>query len=75
MQLKGIEPSKQIYNSLIRVYAKACDIPDLSDSYRDMMITDTWKILEEVIAKGMLDTHIVNNVMLVYANSMMEDKL
>jgi len=45
MKLKSIEPSKQIYNSLIRVYAKACDIPNLADSYRDMMIMDTWKIL------------------------------
>jgi hypothetical protein len=35
-----------------------------------MMLTDTWKILEEVINKNMLDTVIVNNVMLAYANSM-----
>lgn len=40
-----------------------------------MMLTDTWKILEEVINKNMLDTMIVNNVMLVYANALQEDKI
>lgn len=29
MKLNKIEASKEIYNSLIRVYAKACDIPQL----------------------------------------------
>lgn len=35
-----------------------------------MILTDTWKILEEVINKNMLDTVILNNVMLTYANSL-----
>jgi len=39
------------------------------------MLTDTWKILEEVISKNMVDTVIINNVMLVYANSLQEDKI
>jgi hypothetical protein len=34
------------------------------------MLADTWKILEEVIGKNMVDTVIINNVMLVYANSL-----
>jgi pentatricopeptide repeat protein len=75
MKLKNIEPNVQIYNSLIRVYAKACDIPELTEKYREMMQADTWKILEEVISKNMIDTSIVNNVMLVYANSLQEDKI
>jgi hypothetical protein len=29
MKINKIEPTKEIYNSLIRVYAKACDIPEL----------------------------------------------
>jgi len=57
------------------VYAKACDIPSLDESYRETMIMDTWKILEEVIKKDMLDTVILNNVMLVYSNSLQEDKI
>ena len=39
------------------------------------MLSDTWKILEEVISKNMVDTVIINNVMLVYANSLQEDKI
>jgi hypothetical protein len=39
------------------------------------MLADTWKILEEVINKNMLDTVIVNNVMQVYANALQEDKI
>jgi hypothetical protein len=35
-----------------------------------MILTDTWKILEEVINKNMLDTILLNNVMLTYANSL-----
>jgi len=70
MKWKNIEPTVQIYNSLIRVYAKACDIPELSESYRELILTDTWKILEEVISKNMLDTSILNNVMLVHANAL-----
>jgi pentatricopeptide repeat protein len=63
MKMNNIEPSKEIYNSLIRVYAKACDIPDITESYREMMLMDTWKILEEIISKNMVDTVIINNVM------------
>lgn len=75
MKINKIEPSKEIYNSLIRVYAKACDIPELPESHRELMLADTWKILEEVISKNMLDTVIVNNVMQVYANALQEDKI
>lgn len=39
------------------------------------MLTDTWKLLQEVISKNMLDTPILNNVMLVYANALEESKI
>lgn len=39
------------------------------------MLMDTWKILEEVIKKDMVDTIILNNVMLVYANALQDDKI
>ena len=34
------------------------------------MLTDTWKLLEEVISKNMLDTPILNNVILAHANAL-----
>jgi pentatricopeptide repeat protein len=39
------------------------------------MLADTWKLLEEIISKNMLDTQILNNVMHVYANALQEDKI
>ena len=75
MRLKKIEPTVVIYNSLIRVYANACLIERVTEEARGLMLVDTWKLLEEVIQKGMVDTGILNNVMLVYGNALQEEKI
>ena len=75
MKLKGIEPNKQIYNSLVRVYGRVCSLPDLPDAYRETAVMDTWKIVEEASARGMVDTILLNNVMTVHANALEVDKL
>lgn len=56
-------------------YASACLVPDLTTKQRDLILTDTWKLLEEVISKGLLDDHILNNAMMVYANALEEAKI
>lgn len=70
MKMKEIEPSIQIYNSLVRTYASACLVPTVSETQREMMLTDTWKLLEEIIQKNMLDTPLLNSVLLVYSNAL-----
>lgn len=68
--MKKLELQKITYNCLFRVYAKACTIPNLEEEKREVMIADSWKLLEEVKNKGYLDTTILNNVLNIYAKSL-----
>ena len=37
---------KTIYNSLFRVYSEACKTENLKEEAREVMLTDSWKLLE-----------------------------
>lgn len=49
-----------MYSYIIGVYAKACDLPLISDEAKELIMVDSWKIMEEIIAKGMLSNMILN---------------
>lgn len=75
MRHKGIQPNKFIYNAMIRCYASACAIPNLELSTVDLFINDAWKLLEEVGRKGLIDSKMLNNFMVMYVYAMRGDEI
>ena len=69
MKIKHIEIKKSTFNNLLRVYAKACSLPDQDENIRAVIIADSWKLLEEMRKKDMVDTSVLNNMLAIYANS------
>lgn len=45
MKICKISPTKEIYNSLLRVYGKVCDLPSMDENFREVILVDTFKLL------------------------------
>jgi hypothetical protein len=69
MKIKDIRMDKGTLNSLMKVYSTACLVPDQNEKYRDIIMTDSWKLLEEIDKLGGVDTNVLNNMLSIYANS------
>ncbi len=47
----------------------------MNENFREVILVDTFKLLEEIQKKNMVDTTILNNVLYVYAMSDQADKI
>jgi len=52
-----------------------CDLPEMKENYREIILVDTFKLLEEIQRKNMVDTTILNNVLNVYVESDQTEKI
>lgn len=54
---------------MLKVYATACLVPEQNEKYRDLIIADSWKLLEQIDKMGGVNTSVLNNMLQIYANS------
>lgn len=45
MKIKNISIDVNTLSVLLKVYATACLVPDQQEKFRDIIITDSWKLL------------------------------
>lgn len=45
MKLKDIQITAATLSILLKVYASACLVPQQNEKYRDIILTDSWKLL------------------------------
>ncbi len=70
MKIKDIVIDKATLTILLKVYGTACLVPDQNEKYREIILTDSWKLLEKIDKMGGVDTNVLNNMLAIYANSM-----
>ena len=65
------------YKGLLRTYAGACKIPQLSKDTKDLYIKDAWKLFEQMqtVDKIPVNVHILNSLMLVHTNAIEPQQL
>lgn len=59
------------YKGLLRTYAGACKIPQLSQETKNIYIKDAWKLFEQMqtVEKLPVNVHILNSLLLVHTNA------
>jgi len=77
MKLNGFEPNENTYNQLIRVYAGAVKVPDTKHEHEQLYINDAWNLMD-IIEKNHnleMNIHILNSMVLLYANALRVEEL
>ncbi len=72
MKSKAIEPDSIVYSEMLKVYASVCDKPNLEENQRELLQMDSWKILQEAQNKNLVNVHLLNSLMSVYAQGLRE---
>ena len=77
MKLNGFEPNENTYNQLIRVYAGAVKVPNTKHEHVQLFINDAWNLMD-IIEKNHnleMNIHILNSMVLLYANALRVEEL
>lgn len=70
MKNYNIPMSEFIYNGLIKTYAGACRIKEVTEPHLDMYINDIWRLVDNMVDKGIeFNIHILNSIVLAYCNA------